>query len=102
MALNEIENTTDFSLEPFAQLNHDLVSLEQLEFPYILQQLHHRLATSYGKQKLTQIRFFTDVSVIRTELEKTAELANLLSGGYTPPMSDFTDITALLERIKPQ
>jgi DNA mismatch repair protein MutS2 len=102
MELNETENRKDITLETFAQLNHDLVSLEQLEFPYILQQLHHRLATPYGKQKLTQIRFFTDISVIRTELEKTAELVNLLSGGYTPPMTDFTDITALLERIKPQ
>jgi DNA mismatch repair protein MutS2 len=103
MALNETDNSKNLiKLEQFAQLNHDLVSLEQLEFHYILQQLHHRLTTPYGKQKLSQIRFFTDISVIRTELEKTAELANLLSGGYTPPMSDFTDISALLERIKPK
>ncbi|MEZ4765987.1 MAG: hypothetical protein R3C26_23230 [Calditrichia bacterium] len=56
MASNEIDTElTDSQL--LHQLKHDSVSLQQLEFPRIIEQLQQRLATPYGFRHLATINF---------------------------------------------
>ncbi|MEZ4748921.1 MAG: endonuclease MutS2 [Calditrichia bacterium] len=100
MASNEIDTElTDSQL--LHQLKHDSVSLQQLEFPRIIEQLQQRLATPYGFRHLATINFSRHADVVREELQKSMEMLALLEGGYPPPISGFTDITPHLDKIKP-
>ena len=100
MASNEIDTElTDSQL--LHQLKHDSVSLQQLEFPRIIEQLQQRLATPYGFRHLATINFSRHADVVREELQKSMEMLALLEGGYPPPISGFTDITSHLDKIKP-
>ncbi len=81
---------------------HDEVSLEQLEFPKILQKLKGYLNTPYGPRQLENLSLSRDRREVGRQLQEVREMMALLNSGETVPLNDFPDIYRQLEKCKPE
>ena len=80
----------------------DPVSLQQLEFPRIVETLNDLLATPYGRQKTDNLLFSTEVAQVEKWLNEAGQMQGLLEGGYVMPLNGFVDILPSLQKIKPE
>lgn len=77
-------------------------SLQQLEFPKIIEKLSSLLSTPFGAEELARMKFSVEPRVVREALAEVVEMLGLLDGGYSVPLGGFNDIRPYLERIKPE
>lgn len=83
-------------------LYHDETSLQQLEFPRLLEKLQSQLSTPYGLEELAALTFLNDIDSVQNALDEVSEMAALLDAGYYIPLGGFSDIRPHLEKIKPE
>lgn len=83
-------------------LSHDPTSLQQLGFHKVLEALAEQLTTPFGKDKLLELDFYSDIGQVRRWLEETSEMAGLLNAGYHVPISGFNDIRPELHKSRPE
>ncbi|NOX37155.1 MAG: endonuclease MutS2 [Calditrichaeota bacterium] len=83
------------------QPRHDKTTLEQLEFPRILEKLASHLSTSYGSDQLKQLEPDVQVETVRRRLEEVREMMALLQSGEVIPLGGLSDIRPLLQKTRP-
>ena len=81
---------------------HDEISLEQLEFPKILQKLKGFLNSPYGLLQWEKLSLSCDRDEVTRQLREVQEMMALLAAEETVPLSDFPDIRSQLEKCKPE
>jgi DNA mismatch repair protein MutS2 len=75
-------------------------SLAALEWPRILQALEERLATSYGRARLAELRFLDDLAAIRRSLATIQEMKALIQEAGPLAFAGIQAVDALLERAE--
>lgn len=90
------------AVAPESPRHTDENSLQQLEFPKIVEKLASLLATPFGAEELARMEFAADPQSVREALDEVVEMAGLLDGGYPVPLGGLNDIRPYLERIKPE
>lgn len=90
------------AVAPESPRHTDENSLQQLEFPKIVEKLASLLATPFGAEELARMEFAADPQAVREALDEVVEMAGLLDGGYPVPLGGLNDIRPYLERIKPE
>ncbi len=83
-------------------LSHDPTSLQQLGFNKVLDALAEQLATPFGRDKLQELDFSSDIGQIRGWLDEASEMAGLLNAGYHVPIGGFSDIRPELHKSRPE
>lgn len=89
-----------FAPEPYRYTDEN--SLQQLEFPKIVEKLASLLSTPFGAEELARMEFSADPQAVREALDEVLEMAGLLDAGYPVPLGGLDDIRPHLERIKPE
>ena len=84
------------------KFNRDLTSLQQLEFPKIIEKLHTLLSTPFSAEKLKSIDFSDEQTTVQKRLDEVAELVGLLDAGHSVSLGGFSDIRPHLDKIKPE
>ena len=80
----------------------DPISLQQLEFPRILEALQMALTTPYGIQKIENIQFSNELEQVKKWLREVSQMQALLESENHPPLSGFINIDPALQKIKPE
>ncbi|RMF58260.1 MAG: endonuclease MutS2 [Calditrichaeota bacterium] len=81
---------------------HDTVSLQQLEFSHILEALSSHISTPYGQEILEKATFSQDEEIVSRWLAEVEQMKGVLEAGYHPPLSGFTNILPLLQKMQPE
>ncbi len=80
----------------------DTISLQQLEFPHLLETLTTLSVTPYGKPVLENLSPSTDSTIVEKWLSEVEEMMGLLDAGNAIPLSGFTDVEPYLGKIQPE
>ncbi len=80
----------------------DNISLQQLEFPHLLETLSTLSVTPYGKTALEALSSSTDPQIVERWLSEVEEMVGFLEAGNAIPLSGFTDIEPYLSKIQPE
>ncbi|RMI15312.1 MAG: hypothetical protein D6681_04325, partial [Calditrichaeota bacterium] len=81
---------------------HDTTSLQQLEFPRIIEKLQSLLSTPFGHQEIERLEFSGNREVVEQRLQEVHQMLGLIEAGEYIPLSGFADIRPYLDQIKPE
>ncbi|MFQ5583296.1 MAG: endonuclease MutS2, partial [Calditrichia bacterium] len=81
---------------------HDETSLQQLEFPHIIEQIRQHLSTPYGEEQLSGLLPLNKVEEIRKRLQEVDEMAALLEARHYIPLNGLVNILPHLDKVKPE
>ncbi|MCB0292214.1 MAG: endonuclease MutS2 [Calditrichaeota bacterium] len=90
------------SHEFLKQLNQDITSLQQLEFPKLLEKLAELLATPFGIGKLSELNFSRKRPEVENALAEVQEMLGLIEAGHHIPLSGYSDFRPHLDKTRPQ
>lgn len=89
------------SPEFLKQLNQDITSLQQLEFPKLLEKLAELLATPFGADKLRELNFSRKRPEVENALGEVREMLGLIEAGHHIPLSGYSDFRPQLDKTRP-
>ncbi len=78
------------------------ISLQQLEFPKIIEFLKTLLTTPFSREKVDELTFSSDRDTLKSALEEVQEMMAILETGEHIPLSGFTHFVDRLDKIRPE
>ncbi len=72
----------------------------KLEFERIINRIKHHTYSDLGIEKCDEIDFFTDRALLENELDKVAEIREILNAAGDIPLDGLKDIRASINKMK--